>query len=425
MGFVFITSITHAHTFLMKCLLSLFIILVLPFIFFSCAGLKSSNTYRVRVNHHNIEIDTLDIKYDGHIYVKTSIGADTTKYWFLFDTGAGMSVIDEALVEKYKFSEIEREFHVTDAHQQKRHTPILKVPKVKIGKVGFEGFIFVKAKRMTSKCRDKKDYGIIGADIISQMNWLIDYKEEKLYMIRKENFSLQGDEIFTLPISYKGSNRSMLVKLKINGMDVEDITFDTGSGGGLTLPMDIYEEDKLIFKKDFQVEIVGESSEAFFGNVNNETILTVAEELRLGDLCMEVMPLNFKRRSGKMLGNRLLQYYKVYLDYRAEQINLINNVEVSGERKAGYEIGYGFDLKCTKEKGVAIAWLIKDSLAEEAGVSYNDEIVSINNETFMGGECEFYAWKEKHLKSTEGLDLDIKGKGIVNVQYMGRVEYEF
>lgn len=361
------------------------------------------------------DIDTLEMKNDGQIYIRASLRDDTTKYWFLFDTGASGSMIDEELVKKYDLEGCGSR-NIIDANRQRGAVEKYHLEKIKIGQTSFEGFRFVQTVSEESTCFGKKKYGIIGTNIMRKANWLIDYSAQKIYMIKKEGIQFSGNGVYALPFSCNFFSGNPIVSFKVNGVLVKDVIFDTGNSGSINLPIDIYKKNEAVFKMENQFNSYGEHDVSVFGTTDEEILRTVVDSMELGSMKLQHQLVSFESKTAKMIGNALFSTNSIYLDYKNMEIKLLNN----GEKRTvsmNKRTGFGLSLNFYEDSIVRVSQISKNSPADLAGIQYGEEVLSINGEIYEGDKCGFGAWGHSMLSADSLMEIEIKDKGLIKLAH--------
>jgi predicted aspartyl protease len=165
-------------------------------------------------------------------FVDVEIEGET--YNFLFDSGAPM-VISPEIMEKHG-AIVLREANVTDSQGAKVKQEFVKMPNFAIGDREFSGLTAVVSDLKRSPIiRCLAIDGILGANAMQFQYWDFSHKDSILQMSNsKRHWQLDTAKTYRLPWSFKAT-RTPKVQLTINGKVIEDITFDTGSGGVLGL----------------------------------------------------------------------------------------------------------------------------------------------------------------------------------------------
>lgn len=371
----------------------------------------------------NKAIDTLEMKYDGHIYVKTTVNNDTASYWFLWDTGAQASFIDEELVQQYQLQEIGIGRNI-DSNLKAREVIKYRIDTLHFNNSLYEDFHFSGLAIEKPKCSEKSHRGIIGANIISKTNWAIDYRNRKLYIIHPD--SAADDSIieaqrlsdtlrlFSLPITTSTSKGVPKVALAANDEIIDDVIFDTGYNGSIVLPMKIYERNASLFGEDIQLRSHGEISKGLFGTVSGSSLHLNVQNISVGNLTLQDQMVNFQAKTVKLLGNGILRNYFIKLNYRGDNIKLLE----TPVKKKKYKVvnrGFGFSFRL-KDGALIVTRVNENSPAYEAGIEYGDEILCVNEQRYEGDECNVNEWYSQFLCET--ILLEIKGKGTIELEYL-------
>ncbi len=362
------------------------------------------------------------IQFDGHIRVKVNLNGDTVGYWFLWDTGASRSMMDLELVEKYNLAQVGK-VSTTDFNSISRVLNIFRLEKMAIGNAVFEDFIVTGFTSEKPECVEKKEHGIIGADVISKINWLIDYRNKNLYAIHPDSLApvekLLDTTLLpavTIPFVTHEHSKRPKISINVDGKKIGNVIVDTGDGSvfGIHLPMTMMDELNPFDKNQLLAHSLGDLSGGLFGASKQEKITVRPRKVQIGDLDLEDQTVTFSTNVDKIIGNGMLFNYRVFLDYRNHQLHLCQWPDRKSHRM---RVGYGFGLKLDSSRETKVAYVYEASSADHAGLVYGDEIVRINGKTFEGNDCEIATWLFQF--APEKIEVEVKGKGLKIIEYEG------
>jgi len=362
---------------------------------------------------NQVEIDTLDFLFDGHMYIKVNLNQDTTGYWFLFDTGATHSSIDEELVDLFRLR-YTVDYSITDINDSTGLTRGISVDRIRIGNNIYRNHIFNLDKRPVSPCFGKKDHGVIGANIIRKSNWFIDFRNKKIYAIRIPKKPEISENNYSVPFKNFYRDGIPLISLKINDMYAGNVIFDTGSDGFLSLPMEFLRKHEPAFERNKKYGSKGDFNSGFFGTVNEEVKRMIVDSVNIGNLSLKSQIVDFESHGSRVLGTQIISRFNVFLDFRKHKIDFIP-IESKNFTFTNYRKGYGLGFKLVDGK-IRVSFVHDNSPADSANLEYEDEISTINGETFLGDECDFVSWINSVIPD-DTLKLNVKNKGEIILGY--------
>jgi predicted aspartyl protease len=242
---------------------------------------------------------------------------------FLFDTGAP-NVISLEFAEKLRLK-TKAKGSVEDSGGNKvTGQKYVSLSNVKIGSVNFlnTGAIIQNLNSSDIMKCIKLD-GIIGANLMKEAFWKIDYENQTLTLTDNISKLEITDDYKSLKFKAKISG-TPLVSLSINGNEVKNITFDTGSNGQITLPKKIYHKLK---KKDLlkSTFIKGSTTYGVNGKSQSDTTyFAKSKNFRIGDISLNNKILKFRKHSD-IIGTGFLKIFDIILDWKNSIIYLKKN----------------------------------------------------------------------------------------------------
>ena len=154
-------------------------------------------------------------------------------YRFLFDTGAP-NVISEELNEKLQFKTLGTG-SVGDSQGNRNKLGVQKIDTIGIGGVYFLNTAALVADLGQAEIACLEIDGILGANLMRLAYWKIDSENAVITLSTDLDTLLTGlDECYTLPFK-TSKTYTPYVSMILNDSLFESITYDTGSGGYLTL----------------------------------------------------------------------------------------------------------------------------------------------------------------------------------------------
>ena len=185
---------------------------------------KSEKTYSVNLMERSDE--------SGHLYIPVTI--NDSVYPFAFDTGASHNVIDSTLAQKIglnadrvrfmtisRFTEAVRSDSIAFTYNQ------FSIGNLKTSGIfalnGYKGLFIDDVELMQSVG------AIIGRETIRHYNWLFNFADNTVSISKGKIRipALSDDQILTFTFDY---NENMKVSMEVDGITIQNVTFDTGFG---------------------------------------------------------------------------------------------------------------------------------------------------------------------------------------------------
>ncbi len=236
-------------------------------------------------------IDSIPFNYDyGFLIIKGKINEKT--YDFLFDTGARTSITDE-VIDDLKIKPISYEPFNKYLVNVSLSDKVLE-PRIKIKKIHF----------YLAKIANG---GIIGRDFFKNKIFKIDYKQKKIYFLRRK--TKNKNSLAFIWNAYTSPYTEMLIgKIKVK------ITLDTGyssmSGLGLSLSKETFEH--------FYINKYSLKQFKKFSILKNDTLNKkyFESDVQIGDVFIQNYKIGIQSTYPEnLLGNYFFQDYVVIFDF--------------------------------------------------------------------------------------------------------------
>lgn len=336
---------------------------------------------------------------NDEIVIQVRIGNQT--YDYIFDTG-GYNNITDAIQEKNNFPILTKQT-VGSSNKIKKEINIVKLDSLHIGQLAFHDLAALQMnfdESPTIKCTI--DGGLIGASIIKNYIWQIDYPRKKIIVTDQIGKITNLQKAVKVPVAF--NNRLMpYVDVKISGKK-EKMMFDLGSS---TL-FSITEKSAKKHGTENAFEITGGGTEGGNGTVKESIYVLNSGKVEIKNLYYSNKPILYTSTNNEsLIGNPIIKDYIVTLNFKDDEMYFLP-IETPEE---GW-INYGFTLKYDNGK-TKIATLLKGSLAEKEGLNVDDIIEEINGKKI---DCQdFCECKKSYSALIEGkneivLQLNKEGK---------------
>jgi hypothetical protein len=171
---------------------------------------------------------------NGYIYFEASV--NDTSGLFLFDTGAGISIVNERFVTDKKMKG--HPFTITDSKGIQQTKDLYKVNNFMLGGIEIKRLqVYPKDSISWTEPRGlfyKKDsiIGVIGNNIISKFIWDFDLINKQVTISKSKRYCRAIPDSLSVPLFWNGGNND--IPVKINGAE-RMLTFDFGASEPLTI----------------------------------------------------------------------------------------------------------------------------------------------------------------------------------------------
>ncbi len=369
-------------------------ILVCCIVVFACTGfvLKSESV----ATHFLSEVP---FNFDfGVPIIKVTI--DGNEYDFLFDTGMPTAV-SKSISEKLKLknSRIGSGKDVLgNAHQEN----FVVVNRTEVGGVGFDDVEALTLDFSSSiELGCLKLDGVIGNNIIKEAVWEIDY-ERKVIRLTDDiaNFEMpENASEIKFKTNAKRGYFSPNIDVVVNNKKRKGVKFDTGSSGGVRLPLAYFSS---VIDSTKSVEYYGKATVSVYGDGQNKRFVdSKVKTLEIGDLELQSYHVTF-HENAPTVGNLLFKDFKLIINYEDSKMYLIEQKELENEKLENF----GFQTRVIDQKAF-VSIVYKNSEAEKLGLQLGDEILSLNGiklTDLISKDVCFYL-QNNPLKSNETVDI--------------------
>jgi len=256
--------------------------------------------------------------------------------------------------------------------------------------------------------------GIIGANLMKEAFWEIDYKNQTLTLTNDISKLKISNDYEVLKFKAKISS-TPLINLSVNGIEIKNITFDTGSNGQITLPKKFYHQLK---KKDVMLNstfIKGSTTYGANGIAKSDTTyFAKSKNFRIGDISLNNKIIQFREHSD-IVGTGFLKNFNIILDWKNNQIYLkkIKNYDYNLIKDFGFRTNL-------KDNKLFVGALFNNS-DSNGKLELGDEILEINKTDFKSFSksdfCELINERNWEYEKGEKIKIKVKrGKEILRYE---------
>ena len=345
------------------------------------------------------------------IYIKLKVN-DLDSLNFIFDTGAGGTLISQSLGERLKLN---NGFTATNMGAAGTHgVDIFQGNTIHIGQLKIKNIALMKDRNeLESKVLHEQLDGVIGYDILSKYVVEINYDQQYLAFYDFKNFEYTGKGK-----AYKFNKYANIPYLqfafKVGTQDYKgNFLIDTGASADIVLDSKFVRKNKIIdqVEKLYQIE-------ADIGTSKTKTKLSIAKISKLSIFnqdffsvpCMLMQSdrgvLALDQFYG-VLGNTMLKRFNATYNYQKSKMYLSPNSLFDNNFKVDC-FGAIFKDELSKSK-LIIKYMIKNSPAERAGLKIHDEILKINNIPITKMSADYF--DKIFYKNGEEIKIEYKRNG--------------
>jgi len=324
-------------------------------------------------------------------------------YRFIWDTGADATVISQKLADELGLKAV-TQMTVVGARKKEQKQNIVNLKQVEIGSIKFKNiaaFVIDFPEESAISCL--VDGGIIGANLISQCNWIIDYEKQQLTLTSNSLNLHKNKQAIPFKTNFAGR---VFFDAELAGQPLKNILLDSGSSG--TLDLKTNESVKSgILKKFPSNKVIDGTTQGIYGSNLDTTYRALVDSFKVGNYTLPSIPVEFSELESTKIGNIILQHFKIQFDFAHKYM-------LWQPRNTSIAPGITLGVLFTRAQNgkVRVGSLYQPSDAILQGLKIQDEIVAINDqpvETFFKDKCHFYQWMFR-LKELKQIKLTLKNK---------------
>jgi predicted aspartyl protease len=342
----------------------------------------------------------------GNVIVTQLSVDDSIPLNFIFDTGAGGTIINENTADKLDIvggEAVPRE-GATGMAEIVRSTDHV----VSLGDIGFQDVTLGIADidHIEKRIGMPID-GVIGWLILSRYAVRIDYDTMLIEIYDNNKFEYDfGDSGYALEVQGTAIFTSVTTTFKSGNTFTDKVLVDTGAGSTFYFNTPFIEENDLLAEMDtyYERETQGISTESA------HAYTTMLADLSIGDYEFSTLPVTMaiaeagaSSWSGPMgiLGNSVLKRFNVFIDLQQKRMSLEPNRLYDDQFEVNCS---GLELVTDGAfQKVIIDHVYAGSPAEEAGLEVGDEIVQING----ANVSDFQLPQIRSTLSRDGQEIEI------------------
>lgn len=303
---------------------------------------------------------------------------------FAFDTGAGMGLAN-SLAEPAKRLKVKgKKIKMRDSNQR-----VAKVPTGLTNEIRIGGITFPKIRSLVHDmpylyCMD---YYLLGSDIISQLNWEIDF-ENWIIRFSKTPFKVNSDWT-DIPIYFL--NKRPYVTVKFAGQEFKNILIDTGYTQFFSFPSNNPSIREFLSLKD-SLGLSNPNISSSMGALSIQTDSTrtiLIDSLQIGEYQWGEIPISFEPNTGAKLG---IGFFKTL-----GSTLVINNAESKYFLRMREEVKFTDPIQIGvhyKEGKLLVMSKSIGAVPEDIMLSIGEEILSVNGRKAedFADSCEYIRW---------------------------------
>ncbi|MCZ4408886.1 aspartyl protease family protein [Cryomorphaceae bacterium 1068] len=355
---------------------------------------------------------TVPFEYRGGLcFINVEVNGE--KAWFLFDTGAP-NLVSEKLAERLNLV-TETKGGVKDSGgNSTKGNAFVRLEDINVGGVHFKNTGAVIQNLSASdifKCLEID--GIIGANLMRQAFWKIDYENETMSLSSDLNDFGIDSSYAVLPFDVKMTG-TPIIDISFGGVTAKNMIFDTGSNKEFSFPLNYLREAQKRKPISTTWEL-GATSYGVGGKALADTIFyAVIDTMELSNLTVPNSIVAFDAHSDNF-GNAFFKHYDVVLDWKNRKIYMKSVSPYENSTLNSH--GYGVNLV---NGGMEIGSIYNGSAAD-GKLEIGDRILKIDEYDFSADAsdliCELVNSREIRFKERDVIEMTIeRGEEVLTFQ---------
>ncbi len=348
----------------------------------------------------------------GLIVVKGFVNGNDDTLEFLFDTGAFDGKITRFWGDKYNLKEKATK-NKSDSQGNENEISMTLIKELSLGTINFKNTaagIIDFPQNSLSPCIAAD--GIIGANLIREANWKIDFVNNKIWIT--DDFSrfneLNTKEIQAIKFKKPLLSGTPTIDVTVNKKALGNILFDTGSNGSVDLPRSI--KDQLFTTIETEWDTTLDNSSSGIWGTNFDSVFATQSAINFEGYNSISAEISFAEKGFAKVGNDVLEKYDVYLNYDKKRIYLNPNPQFQSiEAKQDF----GFIPYYQSENYWTVENLRLGSPADNSGINFGDIITKIDGKTpeqFYSTFCGYFDWVTTYFDDKKSVKIELQNSAI-------------
>lgn len=357
---------------------------------------------------HELEFETRK----GLVVVKTRINNSAETYEFIFDTGAYTSTISRSLAEQLEL--LPRASRKTgDSRGNIREMEVVLLKNIDLGGLQFQNIaagVVDFPENSAIQCIAKD--GIIGANLIRECHWKMDFQQKKMWLTDDFNRFPEIKNEVAIPFKNTKRNGKPYIEAQIEEHIVHHILIDIGSNGGIDLPAKWLKKRSDFFSnRPFAINY-DSTSVGLWGRSMDTTKVALIHSFQIGPHQLTDWRVDFTQKGNAKMGMEVLSHFDVYLNYETSELFLLPQKPLDE-----YDLNaFGFVPDFVSPDYFIVRNIFIPSAASAAGLALGDTLTYINRQKpsdHYEGYCDYFRWAGELLRGSDSLIITKNGKEIL------------
>lgn len=371
----------------------------------SCRGYRLRQLYTR--SHLLPGVDTASVLparlQNGHWFVQTTIQGKSG--WFLWDTGADMTVLDQTWAESLDLRRF-APWNVNDAQRRSRALPFCEIDTLALADRRFARVGAVLADLTALELCDLELAGIVGQTVIQRANWRIRFSDTTLALRPRPFAPDSGAKAVRLSLR----RLSPYLSLQL-GADSMACKLDYGSTGGIDLPLDEVSVRQLLGL--FPARRYVGAGRGLYGWAEPDTgYLVWLDSIRLDTVGVAAVELDITLPTTAKIGTQVLSRYDAWLDFEHNLLWL----KPLPQPLPTPQPTFGIYLRWT-EAGFRVQALADLRETAGAGLRPSQSVATLQGRpaSDFTSHCDFVAWRNALWESADTVRIGITPDSVASL----------
>jgi hypothetical protein len=350
-------------------------------VFFALLVFKSGETAKGLTISDSVYVLPFHIDAGLLVFKGQMNGVETD---FAFDTGASMGLANSLAEPANRLKVKGKKIKMRDSNRQ-----VAKVPTGLTNEIRIGGVTFPKVRSLVNDMAYLycMDYYLLGSDIISKLNWEIDF-EKMVIRFSKAPFTVEN-EWTDIPVYF--FNKRPFVTVKFAGKEFENVLIDTGYTQFFSFPSNNPSlQDFLAMKDSLGLSNPDISSSMGALSIQTDSARTVlVDSLQIGENYFEGIPVSFEGSAGPKLGIGFFKTLGSSLVINNSESKYLLRMREEIKFKDPIQVGVHY-----QEGKIVVMSKSIGAVPEDIMLSIGEEVLSVNGrraEDFVDA-CDFMRW---------------------------------
>ncbi|MCO4820890.1 MAG: aspartyl protease family protein [Flavobacteriaceae bacterium] len=374
-----------------------YLLFLLPFYLVSCVTHWTDAIQQGSIESGDIN-QVVDFTFENNLII-VPVQVNGKTYRFLLDTGAMTSISKEVQAE-FQFKIISKG-KLTDSDKSKSTVNYVQVKSMNVGGISFKNqtaFVSDLSANPILDCMNLD--GILGSNTMRLCNWEFNFQKEQFVIHNNSDFSAPKN---AAELPFKTDKQyDIMIPVGVGANKVRNLKLDTGSNGGLTIPVSIFNtlSDNKRFTSVFTE--TGKKQSGLFGKavaINRK--LTYTDSIAIKGLAMK--DVEIKTGTSGLIGNEILSRFELAINWKKRVLYFVPT-----GLPTSFNATFGVSIGMNKNGVFYIQAIIEESTAFQKGIRVGMTVLEINGLKLNDPSVSYCDYFQLMLEKPNQLNLKLQ-----------------